>query len=60
MKCHSIDHGTAKRYHVVCKCRYFALNILSGNKTQDFNPRGMTGIPTLFIWESFPPPPPEV
>ena len=38
MKCHSIDRGTPKKYRVVCICKYFALNNLSGTKTQDFNP----------------------
>ena len=32
MKCHSINRGTPKRYRVLCKCRYFALNTLSGTK----------------------------
>ena len=42
MKCHSINHGTAKKYCVVCKCKYFALNTLSSGKTgQDFNPQGV-------------------
>ena len=39
MKCHSIDRGTPKRYCVVCKCKYFALNTLSGTRTQDVNPK---------------------
>ena len=39
MKCHSIDSGTPKRYHVVCKSKYFALNTLSSRtQPQDFNP----------------------
>ena len=37
MKCHSVDRGTPKRYRVVCKYKYFALNTLTGTKTQDFN-----------------------
>ena len=45
MKCHSI--GTPKRYRVVCKCKYFALNTLSGTKTQDFNPQE--------VWRASPP-----
>ena len=58
MKCHSIDRGTPKRYRVVCKYKYLALNTLSGTKTQDFKHlRGTTSILTLFIWESSPPSP---
>ena len=54
MKCHSIDRGTPKRYRVVGKCKYFALNTLSGTKTQDFNPKRYNEHPALFIWESLP------
>ena len=38
MKCQSIDRSIPKRYRVVCKCKYFALNTLSGTKPQGFNP----------------------
>ena len=38
MKCRSIDRGASKRYRVVCKCKYFALNTRRGTKPQDFNP----------------------
>ena len=39
MKCHSIDRGTSRRYRVVCKCKYFALNTLSGTKTRILTPK---------------------
>ena len=57
MKCHSIDRSTSKRYHVVCSlCKYFALNTISGTKTQDFNPLEVRRAFTpLLAWE--PPPP---
>ena len=46
MICHSIDCSTAKRYHVVCNCKYFVVNTLSGTKTQDFKPLFSMGVPT--------------
>ena len=50
-----IDLGTPKRYRVVCKCKYFALNTLSGTKIQDFNPKSYDEHPRPF-YMGFPPP----
>ena len=52
MKCHSIDRVIPKRYRVVCKCKYFALNILSGTKTQDFNPKEVRRASPPFLYGS--------
>ena len=56
MNCHSIDRGIPKRYRVVCKCKYFALNTLSGTKSRDFNPQEVrqASLP-LLVMESIPP-----
>ena len=58
MSCHwTINRGTPKRYRVVCKCcKDFALNTLSGTKTEDFNPyeARQASLP-LLVWESPPP-----
>ena len=52
MKDHSIDRGTPKRYRVVCKCKYFALNTLSGTKTKDFNPYEVRRASPPFLYGS--------
>ena len=54
MKCHSIDRGTPKRYRVVCKCKDFALNTISGTKTQDFNPKEVRRAFPPFLYGSPP------
>ena len=53
MKCHSIDRGTSRRYRVVCKCKYFALN--SGTKTRILTPMRYDEHPRPF-YMGVPPP----
>ena len=51
MNCYSIDCGTPKRYCVVCKFKYLALNTLRRILT----PKRYDKQTALFIWESPPP-----
>ena len=57
MKCHVIDRGTPKRYRVVRKCKYFALNTQNSTKTQDFNPLEVRRASPPFLYGSPPPRP---
>ena len=46
MKCHSIDRGTPKRYRVVCKCKYFALNTLNSKISLSANTEKLIPLPS--------------
>ena len=56
----SVNRGTPKRYHIICRCKYFALNILSGTKTQDLTPKrhDYQSCPCNVSIEVLTPPPP--